>query len=55
LASEAPQAAVGDFRHPHGDHACWPLDADIFWEMNNGRILTFYDLGRFALGSASGF
>lgn len=26
---------------------CWPWDLDVFAEMNNGRILTLYDLGRF--------
>jgi hypothetical protein len=33
---------------------CLPLDADMFWEMNNGRILTFYDLGRFGLAQRIG-
>lgn len=26
---------------------CWPWDLDMFMEMNNGRVLTLYDLGRF--------
>lgn len=26
---------------------CWPWDLDVFAEMNNGRVLTLYDLGRF--------
>jgi acyl-CoA thioesterase FadM len=26
---------------------CWPWDLDMFAEMNNGRVLTLYDLGRF--------
>jgi acyl-CoA thioesterase FadM len=26
---------------------CMPWDIDIFVEMNNGRVLTLYDLGRF--------
>ncbi|WP_093253124.1 acyl-CoA thioesterase [Rubrimonas cliftonensis] len=25
---------------------CWPWDLDMFAEMNNGRVLTLYDLGR---------
>lgn len=25
---------------------CWPWDIDPWWEMNNGRTLTLYDLGR---------
>ncbi|GAB5447061.1 acyl-CoA thioesterase [Gymnodinialimonas sp.] len=28
---------------------CLPVDIDMFLEMNNGRILTLFDLGRFAL------
>ncbi|NRB01191.1 MAG: acyl-CoA thioesterase, partial [Rhodobacteraceae bacterium] len=28
---------------------CWPWDIDVFLEMNNGRTLTLYDLGRFGL------
>jgi acyl-CoA thioesterase FadM len=27
-------------------HLCWPWDLDIFAELNNGRTLTLYDLGR---------
>lgn len=30
-------------------HRCWPWDIDMFGEMNNGRILTIFDLGRFPL------
>ncbi|PWQ99511.1 acyl-CoA thioesterase [Leucothrix pacifica] len=29
---------------------CHPWDLDMFNEMNNGRVLTLYDLGRFNLG-----
>ncbi|MBL4628951.1 MAG: acyl-CoA thioesterase [Roseicyclus sp.] len=28
---------------------CLPVDIDVFLEMNNGRILTLFDLGRFGL------
>ncbi len=28
---------------------CRPWDLDMFMEVNNGRLLTLYDLGRFAL------
>ena len=31
-------------------HYCLPWDLDIFWELNNGRTLTLYDLGRIPLG-----
>jgi acyl-CoA thioesterase FadM len=33
---------------------CRPWDIDMFQEMNNGRILTLYDLGRFDLAIRSG-
>jgi len=33
---------------------CMPWDIDMFLEMNNGRILTLYDLGRFNLSIQSG-
>lgn len=35
-------------------HICWPWDLDIWWELNNGRTLTLYDLGRIPLGNAAG-
>lgn len=28
------------------EHVCWPWDLDVFLELNNGRTLTLYDLGR---------
>lgn len=34
---------------------CLPQDADIFLELNNGRIQTLYDLGRFRLSKETGF
>lgn len=37
-----------------GSHICWPWDLDIFAEMNNGRVLSIYDLGRFAFGQRIG-
>ncbi len=30
----------------HCRHICWPWDLDVFLELNNGRTLTLYDLGR---------
>lgn len=32
-----------------------PWDIDVFFEMNNGRALTLYDLGRFDLSIRCGF
>ncbi|MCU7813536.1 MAG: acyl-CoA thioesterase, partial [Candidatus Thiodiazotropha sp. (ex Notomyrtea botanica)] len=33
---------------------CRPWDLDMFREMNNGRVLTLYDLGRFDLSIRTG-
>ena len=33
---------------------CRPWDIDMFMEMNNGRILTLFDLGRFDLSIRTG-
>jgi acyl-CoA thioesterase FadM len=30
-------------------HICWPWDLDMWMELNNGRTLTIYDLGRLPL------
>lgn len=35
-------------------HLCLPWDLDGFLELNNGRTLTLYDLGRFGLGERVG-
>ena len=35
-------------------HVCWPWDLDIWWELNNGRALTLYDLGRIPLAQRVG-
>ena len=35
-------------------HRCWPWDVDVFMELNNGRSLTLYDLGRFPLAKRVG-
>ena len=31
------------------DHICWPWDLDPWMELNNGRTLSLYDLGRLPL------
>ncbi len=28
------------------NHICWPWDLDLWLELNNGRAMTLYDLGR---------
>ncbi|WP_456386410.1 acyl-CoA thioesterase [Profundibacter sp.] len=35
-------------------HMCWPWDLDFWFELNNGRTLTLYDLGRIPLVSRMG-
>ncbi|SLN28984.1 hypothetical protein PSA7680_01332 [Pseudoruegeria aquimaris] len=37
------------------EHICWPWDIDIFMELNNGRTLTLYDLGRIPMAIRMGF
>ncbi len=36
-------------------HICWPWDLDFWMELNNGRTLTLYDLGRIPLSKRTGF
>lgn len=35
-------------------HICWPWDLDLWRELNNGRTLTLYDLGRVPAGNRMG-
>lgn len=35
-------------------HRCWPQDLDVYLEMNNGRVLTILDIGRFGLSHRAG-
>ncbi|NBE09190.1 acyl-CoA thioesterase [Paragemmobacter ruber] len=35
-------------------HRCWPWDLDPWVELNNGRTLTIYDLGRIPLSLRTG-
>lgn len=35
-------------------HICWPWDLDMWRELNNGRTLTLYDLGRIPLAHRLG-
>ena len=39
-------APLALFETHESRHLCWPWDLDIFGELNNGRALTIYDLGR---------
>ncbi len=35
-------------------HICWPWDLDFWFELNNGRTLTLYDLGRIPFAQRTG-
>lgn len=35
-------------------HRCWPWDIDPWMELNNGRTLTLYDLGRMPMAMRTG-
>lgn len=35
-------------------HTCWPWDLDPWIELNNGRTLTLYDLGRIPFAARTG-
>lgn len=35
-------------------HICWPWDLDVWMELNNGRTLTLFDLGRIPLARRAG-
>lgn len=35
-------------------HVCWPWDLDFWRELNNGRTLTLYDLGRVPMALRTG-
>ena len=48
----APRIGVLD---PHvSTHRCWPWDLDPWIELNNGRTLTLYDLGRVPMAVRTG-
>ena len=47
----APLPLLGTHR---SNHLCWPWDLDLWNELNNGRTLTLYDLGRMPLARRTG-
>lgn len=49
---KAPELSFGDTHVSH--HRVWPWDIDPFMELNNGRTLTLFDLGRLLLGKRAG-
>lgn len=48
----APDLPVGGTHVSH--HKIWPHDLDLWRELNNGRTLTLYDLGRIPLARRMG-
>lgn len=52
-AKRQPKLKLGEVHESH--HICWPWDIDVFMELNNGRTLTLFDLGRLPLAVRSGF
>ncbi|MBE9637543.1 acyl-CoA thioesterase [Salipiger mangrovisoli] len=52
LVRNAPPLAPGEVSVTR--HVCWPWDLDMFAELNNGRVLTLYDLGRMPMARRSG-
>jgi len=53
-ASDGRKPAFGTFDTHHLALTCWPVDIDGYMEMNNGRILTLYDLGRTGIAYRTG-
>ena len=49
---KSPRLGVAETHVSH--HICFPWDTDPWREMNNGRILTIYDLGRIPLALRTG-
>ena len=49
----APRIPLGETHVSH--HICWPGDVDIFLEINNGRTLTLFDIGRIVMFQRMGF
>ncbi|MFV0384213.1 acyl-CoA thioesterase [Paracoccus sp. (in: a-proteobacteria)] len=47
-------AALGPTEPHVSTHRCWPWDLDPWVELNNGRTLTLYDLGRLPLAHRLG-
>lgn len=44
VARRMPALSLTETHVSH--HICWPWDLDIWLELNNGRAMTLYDLGR---------
>ncbi len=51
-AKTLPKMAIDATHVSH--HRCWPQDIDMWVELNNGRTLTIYDLGRIPMAVRMG-
>jgi acyl-CoA thioesterase FadM len=49
---QPPLEKLGDVHTSH--HICWPHDLDMWLELNNGRALSLYDIGRIAMAQRGG-
>jgi acyl-CoA thioesterase FadM len=52
ISRNATPLRMGEVHVSH--HRCWPWDIDMWMELNNGRTLTLYDLGRIPMARRSG-
>ena len=55
MALARRQPPLGLFDTHESQLICWPWDLDPWVELNNGRTLTLYDLGRLPLSRRTGF
>jgi acyl-CoA thioesterase FadM len=55
MAQAKRQPPLGLFDTHVSTLICWPWDLDPWVELNNGRTLTLYDLGRLPLSRRTGF
>lgn len=53
VARSQPPIRPGAVHVSH--HICWPVDLDPWVELNNGRTLTLFDLGRLGMMERTGF
>jgi acyl-CoA thioesterase FadM len=55
MARARRQPKLGLFDVHVSRHRCWPWDIDLWLELNNGRTLTLFDMGRLPLVTRQGF
>ncbi len=55
LLKERRSTPIGMFDVHWSEHRAWPWDTDMFGELNNGRILTLFELGRWGVTQRTGF